>query len=143
MALNWCFNEPWPTAVNNSLVGYPSKTKPAFNAVSDACRPVLASGSFSKFNWSPGEELAIDCWILNDSPEEVDGGKVTVFAETGGERKKLHTWSFPKLEANSNHHGPVVHYTMPDNLKKHVFRIILEVSGKRDMDSEYRLLYTP
>jgi len=143
MALNWCFNEPWPTAVNNSLVGYPNKIKPAFNAVSDACRPVLASGSFSKFTWSPGEELAIDCWILNDSPEKVDGGKVTVFAETGGERKKLHTWSFPGLEANSNYHGPVVHHTMPENMKKQVFRIILEVSGKRDMDSEYRLLYTP
>ena len=143
MALNWCFNEPWPTAVNNSLIGYPNKTKPAFNAVSDACRPVLASASFSEFTWNPGEELPIDCWILNDSPVRVDEGKVTVFADLGGERKKLHTFRFPELEANTNYHGPVVHYTMPDNLNKQVFRIILEVSDNGDLDSEYQLLYTP
>ncbi len=33
MALNWCFNEPWPTAANNNIVGYPNEPKPAFCAV--------------------------------------------------------------------------------------------------------------
>ena len=143
MALNWCFNEPWPTAVNNSLIEYPNKTKPAFDAVSDACRPVLASASFSKFTWEPDEELAIDCWILNDSYRQVEQGEVTVYAEMGDERRKLHTWSFPGLEANTNYHGPRVHYRLPENMDKQVFNIVLEVSGERNFDSQYRLLYTP
>ena len=33
MALNWCFNEPWPTAANNSIINWPNIPKPAFYAV--------------------------------------------------------------------------------------------------------------
>ena len=143
MALNWCFNEPWPTAVNNSLVGYPNKTKPAFDAVSDSCRPVLASASFSEFTWGPGEEMAIDCWILNDSPMKVEKGEVTVYAEIGNKRERLHTWQYPELEANTNYHGPKIHYRMPTGMDKQVFKIVLEVSGRTNLNSEYQLMYTP
>ncbi|NJK96849.1 MAG: hypothetical protein HC905_19760 [Bacteroidales bacterium] len=40
MALNWCFNEPWPTAANNSIVNYPALPKPAFQ-VSERCMPTI------------------------------------------------------------------------------------------------------
>ena len=56
MALNWCFNEPWPTAANNSIVNYPNIAKPAFYAVSDACRPVCSSAKIT--NTQPVIRLA-------------------------------------------------------------------------------------
>jgi len=49
MAINWCYNEPWPTAVNNSLIGYVNKVKPAYHGVAASCRPVLASAAFEMF----------------------------------------------------------------------------------------------
>ena len=33
MALNWCFNEPWPAIGNNSLISWPDKIRPAYYAV--------------------------------------------------------------------------------------------------------------
>ncbi|HML46942.1 MAG TPA: glycoside hydrolase family 2 TIM barrel-domain containing protein, partial [Clostridia bacterium] len=39
MALNWCYNEPWPCAANNSLINWPCKPKPAYYAVQAALRP--------------------------------------------------------------------------------------------------------
>jgi len=33
MALNWCFNEPWPSAAGPCLVNWPSQPKPAYHAV--------------------------------------------------------------------------------------------------------------
>ncbi len=50
MALNWCFNEPWPSAANNNLVSWPHRPKPAYYAVQAACRPVLASARVAKFS---------------------------------------------------------------------------------------------
>ena len=32
MALNWCFNEPWPAVANNSILQYPALPKPCFEA---------------------------------------------------------------------------------------------------------------
>ena len=66
MALNWCFNEPWPTAANNSLINWPDLPKPAFYAVKDACRPFLASAEITGLVWSAGDEFSTDIWLLND-----------------------------------------------------------------------------
>jgi beta-mannosidase len=43
MALNWCYNEAWPCAANNSLLCWPATPKPALYAVGAACRPTMAS----------------------------------------------------------------------------------------------------
>ncbi len=40
---NWRFNEPWPNIGNNSIISYPSNLKPAYYAVANVCRSVLAS----------------------------------------------------------------------------------------------------
>jgi beta-mannosidase len=69
MALNWCFNEPWPTAANNSLLQWPDNPKPAYFAVKEACRPTLASLRFFHSRFLPGEEMRIEPWLLNESPE--------------------------------------------------------------------------
>jgi beta-mannosidase len=54
-ALNWCLNEPWPTAANNSLLAWPAVPKPALYAVRDACRPILASARIRKYLWHDGD----------------------------------------------------------------------------------------
>lgn len=66
MALNWCFDEPWPAAANNSLVAYPSVPKPALDQVRRACRPLCASARIAKFDWTEGELFEAEVWLLND-----------------------------------------------------------------------------
>ena len=55
MALHWCFNEPWPTAANNSIINWPDSPKPAYYSAAASCRPVLASAAFEKFVWEENE----------------------------------------------------------------------------------------
>lgn len=55
MALHWCFNEPWPTAANNSIINWPDSPKPAYYSATASCRPVLVSAAFEKFVWEENE----------------------------------------------------------------------------------------
>ena len=68
MALNWCYNEPWPTAANNSLVSYPAVPKKALHAVAESCRDVCLSLCIPRFDWKAGDEMALEPWVLNDAP---------------------------------------------------------------------------
>ena len=71
MALNWCFNEPWVCAANNSILTYPAKPKPAYYAVTDSLRPAMPSARIPKFDWKGGELFTAQIWYLNDGPETV------------------------------------------------------------------------
>ena len=66
MALNWCFNEPWPTVANNSLLSYPLQPKPAYYAVKKALQDELLTVRFEKMLWSPGEKFTGEIFFLND-----------------------------------------------------------------------------
>ena len=79
MALNWCFNEPWPTAANNSLVSYPAIPKPSYYAVKNALRPSLASIRANKNLWQGGETYRAEVWMLNDDVNALKNGKVNVY----------------------------------------------------------------
>ena len=83
MALNWCFNEVWPCAANNSLLAWPDRPKPAFFAVRDACRPSYLSTPIAKFSWEPGETIRGQIQLLNDSPEAVVATRVSVSLSCG------------------------------------------------------------
>jgi beta-mannosidase len=141
MALNWCFNEPWPTAANNSLVEWPAKPKPAFYAVSKSCRPVLASARIPKFRWKEGEEFSCDLWMLNDSPNVVNGGQVIAKLVSDSEVIILN-WDFQSLDVNKNLSGPTARFTIP-SWKSKTFKLVLEVKGRPELNSEYVLLYSP
>ena len=140
MAINWCFNEPWPTAANNSLLSYPNIPKPGFYAVKNACRPVLASARFSKFGWNPGETFSAEICMLSDLPENVPAGKVAIKLASGKERITLLKWDYKPMEANTNQAGPTVRYSLP---AWHVdrFKVLLEVEGHPEFNSEYTLAY--
>jgi len=140
IAANWCFNEPWPTAANNSLVSFPDIPKPAFYAVKNSCRPVLASARFSKYKWNEGEIFSTEIWMLNDLPEDVPAGKVTIKIASGNEQFTLLDWNYNPMPANINQAGPTVRYKLP-KWTANRFRVLLEVEGHPEFNSEYTLAY--
>lgn len=142
MAVNWCYNEPWPTAANNSLISYPSIPKPGFYAVKNACRPVLASAKFSKFKWTEGDILFVDVWMLNDLATDVPDGKVKIKLVCGNVEIPLLTWDYESMKANVNQAGPTVRVKLPA-WKTDRFRLLLEVEGHPEYNSEYTLAYQP
>ena len=142
MALNWCFNEPWPTAANNSLINWPNIPKPGFYAVRDACRPFLASAQIKKFKWKEEEEFTSDIWLLNDLPNEIEGGKVNVKLKAGEMETHLISWEFDRLEANTNFAGPTVRINLP-SWSVDRFQLIVEVEGYPEYTSSYVMLYEP
>lgn len=141
MALNWCFNEPWPTAANNSIINWPNNPKPGFYAVSDACRPVMASARNTKLQWKEGEEFATRVWMLSDLPEEIDGGTMIIRLKAGEQELDLHTWEFDGLKANTNQEGPRVTGILPA-WEIDRFTLELQVEGHPGYNSSYTFLYT-
>lgn len=140
MALNWCYNEPWPCAANNSLLNHPALPKPAYYSVQAACRPLLASARIPKFQWLADESFTAELWILNDSPHAQPAGELVATLLAGDTAAELLRWSFPALSAGKNLAGPSVRLRLPalpgpDG----EFTLALSVAGRPGMDSSYRL----
>jgi beta-mannosidase len=142
MAVNWCFNEPWITAVNNSLINYPDKPKPAFFAVGKSCRPFLASARIPKFTWKEGETFSCDLFILNDLYSGIPRGKVTINLVAGEEKMELLTWDFESARPNRNLAGPTARGVLP-YWDADRFELVLEVEDHPEYSSSYTLLYKP
>jgi beta-mannosidase len=139
MAINWCYNEPWPTAANNSLISWPNIPKPGFYQVSNACRPLLASSTIQKFVWKPGEPFITRVWILNDSPHKVKSGRLKITLTHGAEKQVLGYWDFDEAEPNENLKGPEFVALVPD-WAEGLFKLELEVEGREELNSAYTLL---
>ncbi len=139
MAINWCYNEPWPTAANNSLISYPNIPKPGFYQVRNACRPALASATISKFKWLPGDLFKTRVWMLSDKPEKTKAGKLRATIVSGDKVLILGTWVYQAMEPNTNQEGPEFSVIMPD-LKPGTFKLILEIEGSPELNSEYTMI---
>jgi beta-mannosidase len=142
MALNWCYNEPWPAAANNSLICWPNVPKPALYAVGDACRPVLLSARIPKFRWEAGEVFHCEVWLLNDRYEEIEPQEVRVIIQAGEERVELLRWTSPLAAENTNLAGPTARGILP-NWATDRFEVVLEVEGQAAWNSRYLLRYDP
>lgn len=142
MALNWCYNEPWPCAANNSIISYPNRLKSAYYAVKAACRPVMASARIPKFDWKQGEVFSCELWLLNDRYKAEKAGEVRAELQVDdGQPLPLGSWKFSQLEPNKNQQGPAVSLRLPDTpFKKLTLR--LRVVGRPDWDSSYELIAT-
>ncbi len=140
MALNWCFNEPWPTAANNSIVMWPDKPKPAYYAVKGSCRPVLASARMPKYSWKAGETFEAELWMLNDTAAEVASGTMEAWLTLGEERALLLTWHYESMAANANRRGPTARFALPDAPAERV-KLELVVAGRPEWNSDYTLSY--
>jgi beta-mannosidase len=138
MALNWCFNEPWPSAANNNLVSWPHRPKPAYYAVQAACRPVLASARVAKFAWQGGEVFEAEIWLLNDAPAPVAAGRVQVRLVVNGLATELASFEFPALAAQQNFRGPTVRGALaPAFTPAATFTLELQVAERPELDSKY------
>ena len=137
MALNWCYNEPWICAANNSIISYPCKPKPAFYAIKDSCRPILASARIPRFDYRAGDNFTPELWLLNDTGTKIPGGKMDAFIqfEKEKEKNKLLTWEYP--ESDCNIQGPVISIKIP-YCKADFFALVLETG---DYSSAYKLRY--
>lgn len=139
MALNWCFNEPWPAAAGNNLVGWPCEPKPALRLVAAACRRVLASARIRKLSWSPGERFAAELWLLNDGAEPLPATEVAAWLVLDGGRFRLGAWKSEPVPANTNARGPMLEWPLSD-IRDARFGLELEVAGRPDWNSHYTLL---
>lgn len=138
MAINWDYNEPWLTAAGNELIAYPAKKNPCYYYVQKALRSTLFSAKIAKFDWKEAETFEAEIWLLNDAPEAVSG-KVRITATVGESRFELLEWN-ADADAGTNHRGPTVRFVLPH---AETNRIILTLSAKNGMESEYVLLYRP
>ncbi|MCA1746645.1 MAG: hypothetical protein LC655_03040, partial [Bacteroidales bacterium] len=140
MAVGRSFNEPWPTAANNSIISWPDIPKPAYEAVRNACRPVLASARIEKFSWREGELFETDLFILNDTYEAIRQGSMVIKLVAGSRELTLMHWEYDSVEPNKNLRGPTVRTVLP---KWDVDRFMLQIDviGHPEYNSEYILLY--
>ena len=142
MALNWCFNEPWPTAANNSLVNWPDKPKPALAHVANSCRPTLASARIARFRWNEGEVFDPELFVLNDAPIEYSNGVVEAWLQLGDDEHLLLRWDFARVENNVNLLGPQIRFVLP-RAEVSQMKLVLRAPQNPAWDSEYTLLYVP
>jgi len=141
MALNWCYQEPWPSAANNSIINWPNEIKPAYHHVANACRPVSASIRIPKFDWKEGENFTCDLFMLNDTYDRLSAERVKVFIQYDGIEKELISWNCPGAEGFMNVQGPTVKTKIP-KMKTNLFSIQVRVEGKPQYNTTYMLLFT-
>ncbi len=113
MAMNWCFNEPWYCAANNSLVGYGNVIKPTYYAVQSALSTVTPSLRMARFDYKTGDKFVGEVHILNDgnAPSGID--TVEVFIE-GKDRKKIAT--LLASSSDKNEFCGKIEFTVDDTL---------------------------
>lgn len=158
MAINWCFNEPWPTLANNSIINYPATPKTSFKEVTAACRNALISARLPQFSWRGGEIFAADLWLLNDGQTAIAAGKAKVYLELCGKSYFLQEWQYDGVPANKNLEGPTVRLKLPEFITEndtvvttlnqspkkrdrgliHEMKLVIEAG---EMSSTYRLVF--
>ena len=140
MAVNWCFQDVWPSVANNSIIAWPNEIKPAYYHVVNACRPILASIRAPKFSWKEGEDFTCDLFMLNDTYDKLPGAKVKVSLLYDGTEKELLSWDCPAEEGFKNVQGPTLRTKIP-GMKTNLFTIKVSVEGKPEYNSTYMFLF--
>ena len=136
MALNWCYNEPWPTAAGNNLISYPAKPKPAYYAVQKSCRQQMASARVKKFDFESGENFEAELFVLNDLPEKIAPCEIKATLESAAKTYFICAWQ-AKETPPSEHQRSASYSVKLDEPENCLMRLKLEVSGNPEMDSEY------
>ena len=137
-ALNWCFNEPWITAANCSVVAYPAIPKKGYYAMEQALRPSLFSARIPTFDWKSGDRFTAEIWLLNDSPEAVNAS-VEVSLQIGDRCLPLLKWDGAATEPQTNLEGATVCCELPRVEADHMTLILK--SDNEALNSEYKLRY--
>lgn len=136
LAINWCLNEPWPTAANNSIISWEYEPKPAYYAIKAALRPCIASLETEKLLWVEDELFRGRIWMLNDSLSPFDGDTVTVSVEFDGKTRTCGEFPFEKIAPQKNYEIGAVSFKIPNNFSG-IFKVILTVKNQTAFSSEY------
>ena len=140
MAIQWCYNEPWITAANNSILSYPDVKKPAYDTIQNALRPILSSARIPHFQWQAGECFSAEIWLLNNSNHFV-AKTITAIIQLGDEEYEQISWNSGLVEAHTNKLGPTIHFTLPNvDCDTLVLKLI---TSDGEGDSSYCLSYRP
>ena len=139
MAINWCYNEPWKTVANNSLLSYPSVPKKAYYAVKNSLKPVVPSARINKFVYKSGELFTSEIWLLNDSTESVSD-EISVYLEIGGEVRHILDWKTPESGENTNIRGHIIQFVLPECDTE---SFTLRLRSGRFGENSYTLKYEP
>ena len=142
MALCWCFNEPWPSAANNSLVNWPARPKPAFEAVKQALRPTAASLRVWRHRYEAGEEFRGELWLLNDTGETMPERRVRAYIAFDGRQELVLTWDARPTAARCSQKGPTLSVPVPLQSSR-FFTVRLEVEGCPEQDASYTYIAVP
>jgi len=141
MALSWCYQEPWPTAANNSLINWPNEVKPAYYHVTKACRPILASARIPKFEWSAGGVFSCDLFMLNDSYRKLEKSNIEVIIQYDDKEMLLMRWDCPASNDFCNVEGPTVTVEIPE-MDSDFFTLLVRVVDKPEYNSSYLLHFS-
>lgn len=141
MALSWCYQEPWPTAANNSLINWPNEVKPAYHHVVKACRPILASARIPKFEWRAGEHFSCDLFMLNDAYRSLEKSSMEVVLHYDDKEMLLMIWDCPASDDFRNVAGPTATAVIPE-MKRDLFTLSIRVAGKPEYNSSYLLHFS-
>lgn len=139
MAINWCYNEPWKTAANNSIISYPARPKRAYAAVAQALRPILASARMPKFSWTEGECFTAQLWLLNDAPYDTSD-TISAWIDVDGISTHVMDWNTGQIGANQNKMGHTLSVPLPA-MESDTFTLRLESAN--GFGSSYTLCFQP
>ena len=141
MVLNWCFNEPWPTAANNSLINYPARPKDALKHVKKSLQPVVLSARVPKFSFYEGEIFTAELFVLNDLYQTIPELTLSAYIQFNGEKIKLMDFKFENIAENQNAMGPIIKKQMPHYKHSGIFKLLLECKENKEFNNEYEFMY--
>lgn len=93
--IQWCFNESWTSLANCSVVAYPDRPKPAYEALKRAYQPVDISARLEHFVLLPGETTSLTPFLLNDTRSAVPTGSVQITVENLSDGRRNTEYSAP------------------------------------------------
>ena len=137
MALNWCWNEPFPCAANNSIIGYDMDVKPAYQAVCQAMRKTFLSARIPRFDHSVSSEIAIELWLMTEE-ETCIKDEIILSIERNGQIISAKT-VFPDCTV-TNTHQLITSETLVVPETAGWFTLKLQISSHPEWNSFYTLL---
>ena len=112
MAINWCYNEPWPNFTNCNIIRYPNIRKDSYFGVKESLKPIVFSAEIERFSYFCGENLHFGLWLLNDS-QDAAAASAKVYFGINGEKTLLLEWNAGNDKPNENLKGPEINFVIP------------------------------
>jgi beta-mannosidase len=136
MVVNWCWNEPFACAANNSVLSWPDVAKPCHQSIAKALRAQAAAFRTEKHLWKAGEAFTGEVWLLNDSPDILESGNVTVSYNFVDGWVEWGTLRYQDVPSRQNAKCGIFTAVLPPDCDG-MIRIRLQVEGRSELDSDY------